>query len=343
MLKHCRPDILSRGHLSLLHRHPGWWCRVFCWICWRNIIVHQGDWRTIDGGLRGFPGSQGMICPCLRWNWRHWHWRLLEIWVHRHDYNQCAIDLLLDKWSTPSVNIWMAWSRALLSEILWTDAVFGRAMPRIRTVGEPPPFGIGLFQCIRLMRWGRKVARYIPRTIRTCWSRHCVICCRHRWCRPRRCFLFLQSMNSLCSGWWGKHGGFWRAIYQRADRGADRCIDRRIDRRVEWHRCLKLDTHIIWKYVYNDAPGVLGVQYMHVCMHVCMVVISRNLLSPRARIEFVARNRARKKKFFLNILLITFRTNIISIILVQKVNNNLYASYQVFGHVLVSFVTYLIY
>ena len=49
--------------------------------------------------------------------------------------------------------------------------------------------------------------------------------------------------------------------------------DRRVDRRVEWYRCLKLDMHIIWKYVYIDAPGVLGVQYMYVCMHVCMYYV----------------------------------------------------------------------
>ena len=49
--------------------------------------------------------------------------------------------------------------------------------------------------------------------------------------------------------------------------------DRRANRRVEWYRCLKLDMHIIRKYVYIDEPGVLGVQYMYVCMHVYMYYV----------------------------------------------------------------------
>ena len=40
--------------------------------------------------------------------------------------------------------------------------------------------------------------------------------------------------------------------------------------RVGWYRCLKLDMHILLKYVCIDAPGVLGALYMYVCMHVCM-------------------------------------------------------------------------
>ena len=76
--------------------------------------------------------------------------------------------LVPDRWSAPSVDIWIVWSLALLSGILWTDAVCGRAMPRTRTVGEPAPFRIGLSRPIGLMMWGRKVAWLVIRKIMTC-------------------------------------------------------------------------------------------------------------------------------------------------------------------------------
>ena len=80
--------------------------------------------------------------------------------------------------------------------------------------------------------------------------------------QTKMCILFTSYWVYSCvrKVWW-----LWRAIYRRADR--------RVDRRVEWYRCLKLDMHILCKYVYIDASGVLGVQYMYVCMHVCMYYV----------------------------------------------------------------------
>ena len=46
--------------------------------------------------------------------------------------------------------------------------------------------------------------------------------------------------------------------------------NRRADRRPVCCRCVcpKLNMHILRMYVYIDAPIILGVQYMYVCMHI---------------------------------------------------------------------------
>ena len=49
------------------------------------------------------------------------------------------LNALPDRWSAPSVDIWIVWGRALLSGIVWTDAVCGRVMPMTQTVGELAP------------------------------------------------------------------------------------------------------------------------------------------------------------------------------------------------------------
>ena len=48
--------------------------------------------------------------------------------------------------------------------------------------------------------------------------------------------------------------------------------DRYSARWVIW-MCLKLNMHVLLMYVYIDAPIVLGVLYMYVCMHVCMYYV----------------------------------------------------------------------
>ena len=75
--------------------------------------------------------------------------------------------------------------------------------------------------------------------------------------------------NNIHHVYTASYGGFGAQSIGAPYRRADRCVDRR----VEWYRCLKLDMHIIWKYAYIDEPGVLGVQYIYVCMHVCMYYV----------------------------------------------------------------------
>ena len=61
------------------------------------------------------------------------------------------------------------------------------------------------------------------------------------------------------------YGGFGAQFVGALSAGAP--IARRSTRRVAL-MCLKLDMHVLSMYVYIDAPGVLGVLYVYVCMYV---------------------------------------------------------------------------
>ena len=44
--------------------------------------------------------------------------------------------------------------------------------------------------------------------------------------------------------------------------------------------CPKLNMHVLRMYVYIDAPIVLGVLYMYVCMHICMYYVCMYVCAP---------------------------------------------------------------